>query len=46
MSALTRFGFALFVVLYGVYQIANGHLLGGLLAIAVAAGFVALVRRR
>ena len=46
VSALTRYGFALFIAVYGVYQMANEHLLGGLLAIAVAAAFVLLGRRR
>jgi hypothetical protein len=46
MSSLTRYGFALFLAVYGIYQMSNGRLLVGLLAIAVGAGFALLGRRR
>ena len=46
MSPLTRYGLALFLALYGIYQMSTGHWLFGLFAIAVGAGFALLGRRR
>jgi hypothetical protein len=46
MSTFTRYGFGLLIALYGLYQLRNDHWFAGLLAIAVAAGFVLFARSR
>jgi hypothetical protein len=46
MSTFTRYGFGLLIALYGLYQLRNAHWFAGLLAIAVAAGFVLFARSR
>jgi hypothetical protein len=37
MSPFTRYAFSLFIALYGVYQISNGSMGSGVIAILLAA---------
>lgn len=46
MSTFARYGFGLVIALYGLYQVRNDHWFTGLLAIAVAAGFVLFAKSR
>ena len=46
MSTFTRYAFAVFISLYGVYQIINQHFLPGVLAIFLALFVVWISGRR
>lgn len=46
VSPTTRYGFAILVSLYGIYQIANDHPLAGLIGIGLAVALLWLGRGR
>jgi hypothetical protein len=46
MSTFTRYAFALFISLYGIYQIVNDHLVPGVIALFLAAFMLWIGGRR
>jgi hypothetical protein len=46
MSNTARYGFAIFLTLYGIYQLTKNNVLMALLGIALAAVFLWLMPRR